>query len=61
VQVGGVRRNQLSRSRRRRGAQVSGEIGDGVIDLVPHPADHGPLHRDDRARQRFVVEAPQVL
>ena len=46
---------------RRRRAHVRGEIGDREIDLVADAADDRDRRGDDRARQRFVVEGPQIL
>jgi len=49
---------------RRRGCgrpQVGHEVGDGEIGFVPDAADHRHRAGGDGARQRLVVESPQVL
>ena len=56
-----IRREQFRRRARRRSAHVGREVRDREINLVPHRRNHRQLHRRDRARDDFFVEAPQIL
>ena len=59
--LGPVGDDQLGRGRRRGGAQVGGEIADGIVDLVADGRDDRDFGRTDGAREGFVIEGPQVL
>ena len=53
--------DQLGGRRRRRGAQVGGEIGKGDVGLVADAAHHRHRRGTDRAHHALVVEGPEVL
>ncbi|MDR8939456.1 hypothetical protein FEP67_04374 [Burkholderia multivorans] len=52
---------ELGRAGRRRRAHVGREIGDREIGFVPDAADDRQFARRNRARERFVVERPQIF
>lgn len=56
-----LRAHELRRAGRRRRAHVGREIGDREIGLVADAADDRHVARRDRARERLVIERPQVL
>ena len=56
-----VRRNQLGRRRRGRGAQVGDQIGDREIDLMADRAHDRNTRVINGARHGFFVERPQVF
>jgi hypothetical protein len=60
-EVAQVGHEQFRGGRRRRRAQVGGEVGDREIDFVADRGDDGDRAGADRARDRFVVERPQVF
>ncbi|VWC42463.1 hypothetical protein BLA6860_07099 [Burkholderia lata] len=56
-----LRARELGRAGRRRRTQVGREVRDREIGFVPDAADDRQFARRDRARQRLVVERPQIL
>ena len=52
---------QFGRDRRRRRAQVGGEVGQAEVGFVADRRNHRHRRCGDRARQTLVVERPQVL
>ena len=55
------RHRHLGRARRRRRAHVGGEVDRRPVGLVADRRDHRKVGGRHRARQRLVVEAPQIL
>ena len=55
------RGNELGRGGGRRRTEIGAEVGDGEVGFMADAADdrHRALH--DRARQRLVVEGPEIL
>ena len=53
--------HQLGRSRGGGRTQVGTKIGDGEVGFMPHATDDGHRAGDDGARQRGIVEGPQVF
>src|SRR5918992_5494769 len=53
--------DDLSRSRWRRSPDIGCEVGYGEVDLVSDGRDDRHRRCDDRSRNSFVVERPQVF
>jgi len=60
-QLAPVGRGERRRGGRRRRSLVGGEVGDGEVGLVTHAADHRNRRGRHRARDRLVVERPEIL
>ena len=56
-----LRAREFGRAGRRRRTHVGREVRDREIGFVPDAADDRQFARRDRARQRLVVERPQIL
>ena len=61
LQLRAVRAQQFRRRRRGGGSFVSDKIGDGVINLVAHPADHRNGGSIDGPGHDLLIEGPQIF
>jgi hypothetical protein len=59
--AGRVRNRELGSRGRRRRAEVRDEVSDREIDLVADAGDERKRHAGNYARERLVVECPEVL
>src|SRR6476646_4497094 len=60
-QLSQFRHDELSRSRRGRGADVRREVAERRVLLVPYSGDHGDGALGDRPDDTFVAEGEEIL
>ena len=56
-----IRKHSRDGGRRRRRSQVSHQVHQGDIGLMPHPGDHRDRTLENRTDDFFGIEAPEIL